>query len=94
MKEQCHVLEITQLMLRKFTVDENVDHRQNRHSLNSFMLVCFYVNSRCYMPRFMDVLNSFTQFGGMDLRPRDKAAERPVRYMCSDLVDFRESRLK
>ena len=31
---------------------------------------------------------------GMDLRPRDRAAERLVWYICSDLEAFRESRLK
>ena len=42
----------------------------------------------------MDSLLMGTQIGGIDLQPRDKAVEWPVRYMCSDLVDFRESRLK
>ena len=35
-----------------------------------------------------------TQIGGMDLRPRDKMAELPVQYICSDIVVFRESHLK
>ena len=84
-KEQCVSLQITQLMLHKFTVPvyENVDQREisHRDSLDSFMSLCFYINSRCYTPSFMASLLMGTQIGGMDLRPRDKATERPVRYM-------------
>ena len=42
----------------------------------------------------MDSTLMGTPIGRMDLRPRDRAAERPVRYICSDLEDLRESRLK
>ena len=45
------------------------------------MSLCFYINSRCYTPSFMASLLMGTQIGGMDLRPRNKATERPVRYM-------------
>ena len=45
------------------------------------MSLCFYVNSRCYTPSFMASLLMGTQIGGMDLRPRDKMTEWPVRYM-------------
>ena len=58
------------------------------------MILCFYVHLRFYTTSFMDSLLTGTQIGGIDLRPRDRAAERPVWYLCSDLVDLRESRLK
>ena len=45
------------------------------------MSLCFNINSRWYTPSFMASLLMETQIGGMDLRPRDKATERPVRYM-------------
>ena len=45
------------------------------------MSLCFYINSHCYTPSFMVSLLMGTQIGGMDLRPWNKATERPVRYM-------------
>ena len=52
-------------------------------------LLCFYVNLRCCTTSFMDSL-----LGGMDLRPRERAAERPVRHMFRSRGFPRESRLK
>ena len=60
-----------------------------KDSVVSFMLLCFNVNLRCCMTSFMDSL-----LGGMDLRPRERAAERPVRHMFRSRGFPRESRLK
>ena len=38
------------------------------------MLLCFYVNLRCCTTSFMDSLFMRTPIGGMDLRPRERAA--------------------
>ena len=43
-------------------------------SVDSFMLLCFFVNLRCCMTSFMDSLFMRTPIGGMDLRRRDRAA--------------------
>ena len=67
-KEQCVSLKITQLMLHKFTVDENLDQREisvKRWSRLVHVTV-FYINLRFYTTSFMEVLLMGTRTGGMD----------------------------
>ena len=48
---------------------------ESRHSLDAFMLLCFYINLRCYTTSFKEsLLMGNQQIRGMDLRPLDGAA--------------------
>ena len=86
-------LKITQLMLHKFRVDENVDHRKI-----TVKTKCQLIHVTVLLRKFVLLHDQFlfmrTPIGGMDLRRRDRAAERPVRHMFRSRGFPRESRLK
>ena len=81
-------------MLHKFTADENVDHREITAKCRLIHVTALLRKLRCCTTSVHGLLFMRTPIGGMDLRPRDGAAERPVRHMFRSRGFPPESRLK